>query len=82
LFEEASIIQKRDFGDGRMRYELIDKQHHHDHLIDMQAGKIIEFHNAELDKLKRKIASDMGYELIGCRLELYGLLLSDNKPHA
>lgn len=70
LFAELDIIQQHDFGDGRARYE-IQTDHHH-HLIDADTGAIVEFQNAELEAIKEKIAAQLGYELVGHRLELYG----------
>ena len=70
LFEEAGIIEKHDFGDGRARYEEAGLEHH-DHLIDMKSGKVIEFTNAEIEKLQHIIAQQFGYRLIDHRLELY-----------
>ena len=72
LFEEANIIERHDFGDGRARYEEITDDHH-DHLIDVQSGKVIEFQNDEIERLQERIAKDNGFELIGHRLELYGV---------
>jgi Fur family ferric uptake transcriptional regulator len=72
LFEEANIIEKHEFGDGRSRYEDAQKEHH-DHLIDLKSGKIIEFRNEEIEKLQRRVAQQLGYKLIGHRLELYGV---------
>ncbi|MGB8274639.1 MAG: Fur family transcriptional regulator [Alphaproteobacteria bacterium] len=72
LFEEANIIEKHEFGDGRSRYEDAQKEHH-DHLIDLRSGRIIEFRNEEIEKLQRKVARQLGYKLIGHRLELYGV---------
>lgn len=72
LYEDANIIEKRDFGDGRARYEENREEHHH-HLIDVKSGAVIEFQNDELEKLKAKIAAELGYDLIGDRLELYGV---------
>jgi Fur family ferric uptake transcriptional regulator len=72
LYEDANIIEKRDFGDGRARYEENREEHHH-HLIDINSGEVIEFKNDELEKMKAKIAKDLGYDLIGDRLELYGV---------
>ena len=74
LFEEASILAKHDFGDGRARYEETPEEHH-DHLIDIQSGKVVEFHNDEIEELQRKIAEKAGYRLVGHRLELYGVPL-------
>lgn len=70
LFEEANILEKHDFGDGRARYEEAHDDHH-DHLIDVKTGKVIEFFNEEIEALKTKIAHDLGYELIDHRLELF-----------
>ena len=74
LFEEAGILAKHDFGDGRARYEETPDEHH-DHLIDIQSGKVVEFHNDEIEELQRKIAERAGYRLVGHRLELYGVPL-------
>lgn len=74
LFEEANVIERLDFGDGRARFEENRDEHHH-HLIDLQTGGVIEFKNAELEELKEKIARDLGFQLIGHRLELYGIRL-------
>ena len=72
LFEEANVIERLDFGDGRSRFEENREEHHH-HLIDLQSGEVIEFVNEEIERLKERIARDLGYELIGHRLELYGI---------
>ncbi len=74
LFEEAGILAKHDFGDGRARYEETPKEHH-DHLIDIQSGRVIEFHSDEIEELQRRIAEKSGYRLVGHRLELYGVPL-------
>ncbi len=74
LFEEAGILAKHDFGDGRARYEETPDEHH-DHLIDIQSGKVIEFHNDEIEELQRRIAEKLGFRLAGHRLELYGVPL-------
>ena len=74
LFEEASILTRHDFGDGRARYEEVTSDHH-DHLIDVKSGRVIEFHNDEIEKLQRVISKNLGYELIGHRLELYAVPL-------
>ena len=71
LFEEANVIEKLDIGDGRARYEEQRDEHHH-HLIDVKTGKVIEFQNEELEQLKKKIARQLGYDLVDDRLELYG----------
>ena len=74
LFEEAGIIERHDFGDGRARYEETPNEHH-DHLIDMNSGEVIEFHNEEIERLQSEIARLHGYKLVGHRLELYGIKL-------
>ncbi|MFD2264092.1 Fur family transcriptional regulator [Lacibacterium aquatile] len=74
LFEEANILEKHDFGDGRARYEEVPEEHH-DHLIDIDTGKVIEFSNREIEALQHKIAEELGYRLIDHRLELYGVPL-------
>lgn len=74
LFEESGILEKHEFGDGRARYETADREHH-DHLIDMQSGEVIEFVDPEIEALQEKIAKKLGYELRGHRLELYGVPL-------
>lgn len=75
LFEEAAILERHDFGDGRARYEEAASEHH-DHLIDMQSGKVIEFTSPEIEALQREIAKKYGYKLVGHRLELYGVAIS------
>ncbi len=72
LFEEANILERHDFGDGRARYEEAAEEHH-DHLIDMRSGKVLEFTNDEIERLQREVAANMGYRLVGHRLELYGV---------
>ena len=72
LFEEAGILEKHEFGDGRARYETPDREHH-DHLIDMHSGEVIEFMDPEIEALQERIAAKLGYRLMGHRLELYGL---------
>jgi Fur family ferric uptake transcriptional regulator len=72
LFEEASIVERHDFGNGRSRYEEATDEHH-DHLIDIQSGKVIEFQNQEIEQLQEKIAKQHGMKLVGHRLELYGV---------
>jgi Fur family ferric uptake transcriptional regulator len=71
LFEEHGILEKRDFLDGRARYETADRDHH-DHLIDVASGEVIEFVDREIEALQRRVAERLGYELIGHRLELFG----------
>lgn len=72
LFEEAGILDKLEFGDGRARYEDAEREHH-DHLIDMNSGEVIEFVDTEIEALQEKIAEKLGYKLIGHKLELYGV---------
>ncbi|MEC7381127.1 MAG: Fur family transcriptional regulator [Pseudomonadota bacterium] len=72
LFEESGILIKHEFGDGRSRYENFQEKEHHDHLIDIESGTIIEFQNEEIEMLQKKIAEELGFELIDHRLELYG----------
>ncbi len=75
LFEEAGILEKHEFGDGRARYETADRDHH-DHLIDLSSGEVIEFMDEEIEALQEKIAHKLGYELKGHRMELYGVPLN------
>lgn len=74
LFEEAGITQRHDFGDGRARYEEVSEEHH-DHLIDLKTGKVIEFSNQEIELLQKEIAKKLGYKLVDHRLELYAVPL-------
>ncbi|TXH33161.1 MAG: transcriptional repressor [Rhodospirillaceae bacterium] len=74
LFEEASILERHDFGDGRARYEEAPEDHH-DHLIDIQSGMVVEFTNPEIEKLQHRVAEQLGYKLVGHRLELYAVPL-------
>ncbi|MCC5975534.1 MAG: transcriptional repressor [Rubellimicrobium sp.] len=78
LFEEAGILEKHEFGDGRARYEAADRDHH-DHLIDMQTGEVIEFIDPEIEELQERIAARLGYRLKGHRLELYGVPLKPSR---
>jgi Fur family ferric uptake transcriptional regulator len=78
LFEEANILKRHDFGEGRARYEETSDSHH-DHLIDVQSGKVIEFQNEEIEALQRKVAEKLGYRLVGHRLELYAVALNGAK---
>ena len=70
LLEEANVIERLEFGDGRSRYE--EAGEHHEHLVDIETGEVHEFYNEELETLKSEIAREMGYDLIDHRLELYG----------
>ncbi len=72
LFEEAGILERLEFGDGRARYEDAERDHH-DHLIDVQSGEVIEFVDPEIEALQERIAAKLGYQLKGHRLELYGV---------
>ena len=72
LFEELGILEKLEFGDGRARYEDADREHH-DHLINVQNGEVIEFINSDIEKLQEKIAQELGFKLLGHKLELYGV---------
>ena len=72
LFEEAGILEKLEFGDGRARYEDAEREHH-DHLIDVTTGQVIEFYDPEIEVLQEKIAAKLGYRLQGHKLELYGV---------
>ncbi len=72
LFEESGIIDRLEFGDGRARYEDAEREHH-DHLIDLNSGEVIEFIDPEIEALQEKIARKLGYRLKGHRLELYGV---------
>lgn len=76
LFEDAGIIQAHDFRDGRARYEEMPEEHH-DHLIDVKSGDVVEFHSEEIEKLQVEIARKLGYRLIDHRLELYGVRLEE-----
>jgi Fur family ferric uptake transcriptional regulator len=79
LFEDAGILERHDFRDGRSRYEEVPDAHH-DHLIDIQSGKVVEFHNEEIEKLQRLIAEELGFELVDHRLELYGVPKGSKTP--
>jgi len=70
LFEEVGILARHDFGGGKARYEEAQEEHH-DHLIDLDSGRVIEFHDDEIEALQRKIAERLGFRLVGHRLELF-----------
>lgn len=76
LFEEAGILERHDFRDGRSRYEEVPEEHH-DHLIDMRSGDVVEFRNEAIERLQAEIAKELGYKLVDHRLELYGVPLKD-----
>ena len=78
LFEDAGILERHDFGDGRARYEQAPDEHH-DHLIDLQSGEVIEFKNEEIERLQEVVARELGYRLVDHRLELYGIALDKDK---
>ena len=78
LFDIANIIDRLEFGDGRARYEMSDQVGHHHHLIDMKTGQVVEFEDEKLEDLKARIANNLGYKLIGDRLDLYGVSLEDD----
>lgn len=80
LLEEAGIIAKHDFGDGRSRYEEASEEHH-DHLINLRTGEVIEFSNEQIERLQEAIARELGFELVDHRLELYGIPLDEQKKH-
>jgi Fur family ferric uptake transcriptional regulator len=72
LLDEAGILERHDFRDGRSRFEEMPDEHH-DHLIDVQSGKVIEFHNDQIEELQRQVAEKLGYKLVDHRLELYAV---------
>lgn len=74
LFEEANILERHDFRDGRSRYEEVPETHH-DHLIDLDSGEVVEFQSEEIEKLQRQVAEKLGYRLVDHRLALYGVRL-------
>ncbi len=78
LFEEAGIIDQHDFGDGRARYEQTPDEHH-DHLINVKTGDVIEFHNEEIERLQEKIATELGFKLVDHRMELYAVPLKGDE---
>ncbi|HKZ96710.1 MAG TPA: Fur family transcriptional regulator [Hyphomicrobiaceae bacterium] len=78
LFFAKGILERHDFGRGRGRYEAAARRHH-DHLIDLTTGRVIEFRNEDIEKLQHRIARDHGYKLVGHRLELYGVALDRKK---
>lgn len=77
LFEEAGIIDRHDFGDGKSRYEAAPDSHH-DHLIDVETGQVIEFVDPELEALQRQIAEQLGYRLVDHRMELYAVRIKES----
>ncbi len=81
LFEEAQILERHDFGDGRSRYEEATDEHH-DHLIDVNTGEVIEFVNESIERLQEEVARSFGYRLVGHKLELYGSKVEPAKQAA
>ena len=78
LFEDAGIIERHDFRDGRSRYETLPEEHH-DHLIDLRSGHVIEFRNEEIERIQDRIARELGYRLVDHRLELYAVPLDKER---
>ena len=78
LFEEAGVVERHDFGDGRSRYEEAGDDHH-DHLINIKTGEVIEFFDAEIEKMKEALAEKLGYKLVGHKLELYAVPMGEDK---
>lgn len=78
LFEEASVLERHDFRGGRGRYEEASEDHH-DHLIDIKTGEVLEFQNEDIERLQREVARQLGYRLVDHRLELYGVALDDDR---
>ncbi len=78
LFEEANILERHDFGDGRARYEEASEEHH-DHLIDIKTGEVIEFFNEGIERLQEEVARRYGYKLVGHRLELFGIKAENDR---
>ena len=80
LFEQSGILNRLDFGDGRARYEETPEEHH-DHLIDVHSGEIVEFRNDEIERLQQEVARRLGYRLVDHRMELYGVRLDRTRGH-
>ncbi len=78
LFEDAGIVERHDFGDGRARYEEAPTKHH-DHLIDIKSGQVIEFQNEDIERLQREVAKSHGYRLVDHRLELFAVPLDPDE---
>ncbi|UTW54372.1 Fur family transcriptional regulator [Kordiimonas sp. SCSIO 12610] len=77
LFEDAGILERHDFGDGRSRYEPLSDDHH-DHLINVETGEVLEFNNEQIEKLQEMIAKQMGFKLVDHRMELYAIPLDES----
>lgn len=82
LFADKGILERHDFGRGRGQYETADRGGHHDHLIDIETGRVIEFKNEAIEALQERIAKELGFELVGHRLELFGIPISRKKSSA
>ena len=78
LFEDAGIIERHDFREGRARYET-SRESHHDHLINLRSGEVIEFQSDEIERMQAEVARKLGYKLVDHRLELYAVPLNDDK---
>ena len=78
LFEEAGILERHDFRDGRARYELVSEGHH-DHLINLETGEVLEFQSQDIERLQDEIAKELGFRLVDHRMELYGVPLARGK---
>ena len=78
LFEDAGILERHEFRDGRARYEQVTEEHH-DHLIDLQSGQVVEFRNEQIERLQEVIARELGFKLVDHRLELYCVPLKDDE---
>ncbi|MBW8734834.1 MAG: transcriptional repressor [Asticcacaulis sp.] len=78
LFEEAGVVERHDFGDGRSRYEEAGEDHH-DHLINIKTGEVIEFFDEEIEKMKEALAEKLGFKLVGHKLELYAVPIAEEK---
>ncbi len=81
LFEDAGIIERHDFREGRARYEQM-RETHHDHLINLRSGEVIEFQSEEIERLQAEVARRLGYRLVDHRLELYAVPLNDEKTRS
>jgi Fur family ferric uptake transcriptional regulator len=80
LFEDAGIIERHDFREGRARYEQL-RESHHDHLINLRSGEVIEFQSEEIERLQREVARRLGYRLVDHRLELYAVPIDEDPKH-
>jgi Fur family ferric uptake transcriptional regulator len=78
LFEDAGIIERHDFRDGRSRYETLSEEHH-DHLIDIRSGHVVEFRDEAIERIQERIARELGYRIVGHRLELYAVPLDKDR---